>query len=90
MFTQFEANPADHQAVISKKTTFWPTRLRERGTQFAPHLSLLPSRPITAFLPPQCAVKTVADLESSESFLRKMRLFPAEAASKNFKKRLSE
>jgi hypothetical protein len=66
---------------------FRPTRLKETGTQFALRLSLLPSRPITALLPPKCAVKTVADLKKLKIRKKDDEAFSAEAASKNPKKK---
>ena len=66
---------------------FRPTRLKETGTQFALRLSLLPSRPITALLPPQCAVKTVLTWKSSKSVKKMMRLSQQKQPQKLLKKK---
>ena len=88
MFTQFEANPADHQAVITKKPPLGPPGWKREVRSSPPPLSFtlsanhsLPTTPMRS--------KTVADLGSSESFFKEDEAFSAEAASKTLK-RLSD
>ena len=85
---KFEANPADHQAVITEKPPLGPPGWKREVRSLPPPLSFtlsanhsLPATPMRS--------KTVADLGSSESFFKEDEAFSAEAASKTLK-RLSD
>ena len=73
MFAQFEANPNDHQAVVSKKPPLGPPGW---GREVRSSLSPLSFGFSPNHKPPtQCAVKPLLTWEAQNPFLRKMRLF---------------